>query len=42
MRYNEAQAEANKLCAMGYNAYPAIAIFGKTEDEHIYYVKIVF
>jgi hypothetical protein len=39
MNYNEAQAEADKLCALGYNAYVAIAVFGKTDDEHIYSVQ---
>ena len=38
MRYHEAKAEAKKLIDMGYIAYPSIAIFGKTEDEHIYSV----
>jgi hypothetical protein len=40
MRSNEAQAKADKLCAMGYNAYPSIAVFGKTNDEHIYSVNM--
>jgi hypothetical protein len=39
MNYNEAQAEADKLCAMGYNAYPTIAVFGQTDDEHTYSVR---
>ncbi len=39
MNYHEARAEADKLCAMGYNAYPSIAVFGKTDDEHIYSVR---
>lgn len=38
MRYHEAQAEAKKLIDVGYNAYPSIAVFGQTEDEHIYTV----
>ena len=34
--YEEVKAEADKLCAMGYDAYPSIAVFGQTDDEHIY------
>lgn len=34
--YEEIKAEADKLCAMGYIAYPSIAVFGQTDDEHIY------
>ena len=39
--YEEAQAEADKLCTMGYNAYLTIAVFGQTDDEHIYSVMVL-
>lgn len=40
MTRNEAKAEADKLTAMGYNAYPSVCIVGKTPDEDVYFVQM--
>ena len=42
MTYEEAKKEVSRLEALGYVVRMSIAVFGKTDSDHLYSVTIIF